>query len=680
MKCAPSAPTLTIAQSRKLRHLQAISIRNVTITAQARRRGQSVDDDKAPHALRTRDKLAVVPESESRFLHPSRSASDLTGAGAGSGDRRHGPDQGDPDPQHNNHALQSEHQKCNTRRRSTPSWSGPSPDLRQTQLERVADERLTDTWFSLHTAGVSSPVYVSEVVSRGINPDFQALDLTSAGPRVSRRDDVTVRCWARAGGMEDYVLFLELNLCLRSLQHIGRSLDGFHAPFPANTLVFTFSDGIYANLTDLPPMERQPQTFLASQQRTPPPPSPPPPGAVPTSSYEALMRLATLDDCIQDALATRAQLEAAMNRLLLQQRPRFSAVEQRAQAAERLADVRRATGAARRQLRQAEQRRSEIWASLGERRMSMARGRDRQEQIDGEVKEVTTTAVAPALRRGAVTVSLGQGQQHARYSSGDEAAETAGQARRICEDVQQIYPVEPVPRRPLAFTIRGLTLPSGPALEDADDKDGVAAALGYTAHAVQLLAFYMATPLVYPLHPRLSTSSVSDPISLGLPTRTFPLYPVNPLYRFEYGVFLLNKNIENLALRIGLRGLDIRQTLPNLKYVLYLLTARAGDAPPPARKVGGFVRGLLDGGGGRRTPASLSRRGSDDSVRSTATSAGGSAHAMAGSGVGFGSRRLHELLLEANLPNGSSAAVRADRQPGRDGREGLQHALTLGSS
>jgi len=116
-------------------------------------------------------------------------------------------------------------------------------------------------------------------------------------------------------------------------------------------------------------------------------------------------------------------------------------------------------------------------------------------------------------------------------------------------------------------------------------------------------------PIPYPVKPYLSHSVIQDPISVSLPQRTFPLYPVNVQSRFEYGVFLLNKDIEFLMNRRGLRVLDIRHTLPNLKYLLYVLTA--GTSELTSRKAGG-VRGLL---WGQATPTQ-SRRNSQDSVAS----------------------------------------------------------------
>lgn len=203
------------------------------------------------------------------------------------------------------------------------------------------------------------------------------------------------------------------------------------------------------------------------------------------------------------------------------------------------------------------------------------------------------------------------------------------QRRRITEDLQTCYPIHPVSGKTLSFTIRGLHLPNSDAL-DAETPDTVAAALGHVAHVMLMLSFYLRQPLPYPVSPRSSNSSIEDPVSLLKTSasvtqsyaderslRTYPLFSKGvPRFRYEYGVFLLNKDVQILLeSAYSVRVLDIRQTLPNLKYLLYVATAGEGELP--ARKAGG-VRGLLvrakveggmleDGG---------SRRGSEDSVGS----------------------------------------------------------------
>src|SRR5690606_18992731 len=77
------------------------------------------------------------------------------------------------------------------------------------------------------------------------------------------------------------------------------------------------------------------------------------------------------------------------------------------------------------------------------------------------------------------------------------------------------------------------------------------------------------------------------------PQREFPLYVPrggsSAQFRFDYAWFLLNKDIEALCSSQGLRVVDIRHTLPNLKYLLYVCSA--GTDEVPERKKGG-VRGL----------------------------------------------------------------------------------------
>lgn len=468
------------------------------------------------------------------------------------------------------------------RRRSTLPWAGASPAIRQSKLEDITANNMADTWFSLHCPGIDYPVYISELVQKAMNPSFQFFDLNSCGPTVSRMDQLTVKLWAKTAAMPDFVLLVELELSLRSLQFIGKTLENFHHPLPPNCILFIFPDGVYTNLTDLPPIAA---TNASKSTRM----STPREGAQVSSSYDALMRLANLDDCIQDALRTRDKLESQINTILEKNREDIDLVNRTSQAEEKLASTKRAIAAERKQFRQSVKRKEELERSLEARRESMRNGRQTQDKSQEHLSDAVSTMT---LNSDVLE---------------DNTKESTGQIRRICEDLLSIYPIEPIPGKPLAFTIAGLPLPNS-TFEDID-RTSVAAALGYTAQVVYLLSFYLSTPLPYPIKPYLSNSYIHDPISISLSQRTFPLYPINTHYRFEYGVFLLNKDIEILLNRVGLRLLDIRHTLPNLKYLLYVLTS--GNDDLPARKAGG-VRGLLNGG---ITP-NMSRRGSAESFAS----------------------------------------------------------------
>lgn len=110
------------------------------------------------------------------------------------------------------------------RRRSTLNWSNATPGVRQKKLEDVTGGRLADTWFSLHCPGISEPIYVSEIVQKAMNPSFRFFDINAYGPFVTRCDELTIKYWAKTEKMDGYILLIELQLYLRSLQFIGKSV------------------------------------------------------------------------------------------------------------------------------------------------------------------------------------------------------------------------------------------------------------------------------------------------------------------------------------------------------------------------------------------------------------------------------------------------------------------------
>ncbi|KAJ5587499.1 uncharacterized protein N7459_003264 [Penicillium hispanicum] len=547
------------ASNRKLRHLHGISVRNLVVTPPLNRaRGKTIDDDDIPNTLKSPSK--ILAQNGSHPLHPSRSFTELKSRAS-----------------EDNHADK----RADTRqpRRSLLPWNDPNPRTRQVRLEDITKTRMADIWFSVHCEGVDEPVYISEVINKATNPNFRSFDLNCSGPLICRMDILTLKLWAKTENMSEYALLVELQLNLRSLQFLGKTIESFHQPLPANSILFHFPDGVYTNLTDLPPVE--PPLNNSGQRANAD-------GAtLPTSSYDALMRLANLDECIQDALATRERLETQIGNILKKNEDAFATDSDAAKAQDRLVSVKHAVAGQRKQLRITSKRKEDLIASIKSRKEAMEQGRRAQEKARSHLPDAQLKLV-----------SSEQLLSH-------NADETKGQIRRIAEDLMVIYPIDPIPDKSLAFTIAGLPLPNS-NFEDID-REIVAAALGHAAHLVYLLSFYLSVALPYPVNPNLSTSIIQDPVSRDLPQRTFPLYPVNVHYRFEYGVFLLNKNIEFLLNEAGIRGLDIRHTLPNLKYLLYILTA--GTSEIPARKAGG-IRGLLTG---RLTPA-LSRRGSTDSA------------------------------------------------------------------
>lgn len=100
------------------------------------------------------------------------------------------------------------------------------------------------------------------------------------------------------------------------------------------------------------------------------------------------------------------------------------------------------------------------------------------------------------------------------------ALSLAAQRRRICLDLQDIYPIDSVDDETLSFTIRGVRLPATGKFDRAQDEE-VSTALGWTAHLVYLLSGYLCVPLRYPVHPVGGRSLLKDPISIMMGSRTY---------------------------------------------------------------------------------------------------------------------------------------------------------------
>lgn len=117
------------------------------------------------------------------------------------------------------------------------------------------------------------------------------------------------------------------------------------------------------------------------------------------------------------------------------------------------------------------------------------------------------------------------------------------------------------------------------------EQEEIATALGYVCHMVAVVAQWFNVPLRYEMVPASSRSTISDTISpQASGTPQFPLYARGvDRTRFEYGVFLLNKNIEQLLNHAGMEVGRLQNTLPNLWRLLHWseeVTTKAPEQQP----------------------------------------------------------------------------------------------------
>ncbi|KAF2165261.1 hypothetical protein M409DRAFT_67503 [Zasmidium cellare ATCC 36951] len=583
-----------LSYNRKLRNLVSISLRNLNLTPTSpfRKRGKTIDDDALPNTLNSPAKLVALREQKA--LGISRSSTDLravaenavseaedvesTITGGANGSPKSGKERQRRQSATAARPRRPEFRKL--RRRSTLEWAQSTPQKRQERLEKTTKERMADVFFTLHIHGVEEPVYVSEIIQKTMNPTFRHVDWSHCGPGVTRLDQITVHVWVKGGKFDEWRQLLQLELQLTGLQYVGKSLDDLDRLLPQNTVLFHLSDGIYtsfsdslADFTPLHPFSLQRSDV--SSQRT-----------LPTSSFDALLRLSKLDDSIQDALATRNQIANDLEDLLQRNKESLLEQDEVAEARDRLKTIEFAKRTVEKQLDKAQKQQEEKRGSLAARRKLM--------QSDAFAREAQTQEMQDQRPKF----------PEMRQEDSARKKDVQNQRRRICEDLQYCYPIQPLAGKTLAFTIRDLHLPNSEDL-DSETPETISAALGFVAHVLQMLAFYLKQALPYPVSPLGSVSTVYDTISILKSNTTFPsrkgdettlrTYPLFtkgvPRFRFEYAVFLINQDIRVLLENaFNLKVLDIRQTLPNLKYLLYVATAGEGDLP--ARKAGG-VRGLM---------------------------------------------------------------------------------------
>ncbi|XP_028405703.1 UV radiation resistance associated protein-like [Dendronephthya gigantea] len=157
--------------------------------------------------------------------------------------------------------------------------------------------------------------------------------------------------------------------------------------------------------------------------------------------------------------------------------------------------------------------------------------------------------------------------------------------KQLCHELTYIYPIELSQNK--ETVVCGLPLPNtqSPAFNAANE-ESLSSAFGYVCHMVSMIGRYFSIPLRYPAKNKGSRSTVTDFVNdrIQQKDREFPLYVKGKeKIQFEFGVFLLNKNIAQIRLCLGLTTSDLRLTLPNVKSLFD--TKFGGSSPYHSRPI-----------------------------------------------------------------------------------------------
>uniref|UniRef100_A0A3P8VYR4 UV radiation resistance associated gene n=1 Tax=Cynoglossus semilaevis TaxID=244447 RepID=A0A3P8VYR4_CYNSE len=398
---------------------------------------------------------------------------------------------------------------------------------------------LLDTYFTLHLCigdNISRGFYKSEVIRDSLNPTWRSLDFGMLPDLL----DTSVSCFVVRiwGGQEEqYQLLIEWKVNLDGLKYTGQQIRSRNP----NEIIFGLNDGYYAaDFDHKDQSERKKNSLLQVDQSSV------------RNSYSvfSLLRLHTAQRAIKQTQVTVQKIGKEIEEKLRTTAACTERKKERECMQLRIAMLRNELQRQRKalgrevDLRQKEraqlQKKEEVFSV---RHVSL---KEEKESLTKQQKECTAKRYVEQFLKSNAQLTF--------------------RCRQLLSELSYIYPIE---ANQSDYIICGVKLPNSEDFQAKDD-GSVAVALGYTAHLVLMISCFLQIPLRYPVIHKGSRSSIKDTITdrLTEKEREFPLYQRGERFHFEYGVYLLNKNIAQLRYQHGLTTPDLQQTLPNLKNFL----------------------------------------------------------------------------------------------------------------
>ncbi|KAG5437742.1 hypothetical protein PCANB_000455 [Pneumocystis canis] len=383
--------------------------------------------------------------------------------------------------------------------------------LRLVRLENALKNYLVDTFFALYINNIEHPLYISEIVTKTMNPDFLSFDFSMLTAAFNCFSSFSICIWISNGG--PFQLLRKQIIHLPSLNYIGENLHSFKSTFPRNCIILRFNNGYYScdNLVCQPLCS--PINLSKTKE---------------CYSYHNIIKLNTLEKCILDANKSKKALEKSLETYLDKYYKIFNIQKQKNNSSKHLSELKNIIILENKKLREVKEYKYSFQKSLDSRRQSIKLSQQNQQKVVDYLEEAKKTLQC----RKEILFQIQK--KISAYQS------------RIVTELQNIFPIKPIVDKPLNFTICGLLLPNTNYYKH--DNDHIAASLGYTAHLIYLLSFYLGIPLKYPIRPMCSRAVIEDPISGLQNSKSFPLWSKGQdHYQFNFAVFLLNKNIEQVS-------------------------------------------------------------------------------------------------------------------------------------
>ncbi|XP_066555630.1 UV radiation resistance-associated gene protein [Amia ocellicauda] len=397
---------------------------------------------------------------------------------------------------------------------------------------------LLDTYFTLHLCDdnwITRDFYKSEVIRDSLNPTWRSLDFGMLPDLL----DMSVSCFVVriwGGRREQYQLLIEWKVNLDGLRYTGQQIRSRNS----NEIIFGLNDGYYAAHYDQRDhSERKKNSLLQVDQ-----------SAVRNSySVFSLLRLHTTQRAIKQTQMTVHKIGKEIEEKLRRTADSTDKKKERECIQLRIGVLRNELERQRKALGRELETRQKENTLLQKKEEAFS---NKHQSLEMEKESLTEQQKECTAKRELFLKTN---------------AQLTFRCRQLLTELSYIYPIDV--NNQTDYVICGVKLPNSEDFQAKDD-GSVAVALGYTAHLVLMISCFLQIPLRYPVIHKGSRSSIKDTITdkLTEKEREFPLYPRGERFQFEYGVYLLNKNIAQLRYQHGLSTPDLRQTLPNLKNFL----------------------------------------------------------------------------------------------------------------
>ncbi|XP_023394678.1 UV radiation resistance-associated gene protein isoform X3 [Loxodonta africana] len=405
--------------------------------------------------------------------------------------------------------------------------------------------QLLDTYFTLHlcnTEKTYKEFYRSEVIKNSLNPTWRSLDFGIMPDRL----DTSVSCFVVRiwGGKEDvYHLLIEWKVCLDGLKYLGQQIHARNQ----NEIIFGLNDGYYGA-----PFEHKGLD---------------PPDDVSKGYSHVQKNILQVDhNCVRNSYDVfsllrlhRAQCAIKQTQVTVQK------------IGKEIEEKLRLTSTSNELKKESECLQLKILVLRNElERQKKALGQEvallhkQQDALQDKGSTFSTEHLKLQLQKESLN-ELRKECTAQRELFLKTNAQMTIRCKQLLSELSYIYPIDLNEHKD--YFICGVKLPNSEDFQAKDD-GSIAVALGYTAHLVSMISFFLQVPLRYPIVHKGSRSTIKDNINdkLTEKEREFPLYPKGgEKLQFDYGVYLLNKNIAQLRYQHGLGTPDLRQTLPNLK-------------------------------------------------------------------------------------------------------------------